>query len=425
MSDVWKQCQALKQQYHYTSLVPSLYKIKDISKKKYITTEIFKILKTRPQSNIMNLPVSLSRENLHDIAKNPLSYIATLKSDGIRYLLVLFRYKQGSTYNNMAVMCSRNLKEMYEIRLVAHPEYFQGTILDGELVWEKHKIFINNSRQKFMIFDALAIAGKSILNQSFINRYKTMSVLIQIQQDMVDSPHNWEDVSIEIAKQQNKIVCNGNVYCLQFAVKPIYALHTMNAIWDSSHSLNSSSHSSNSSPQDGFVFYNIDDAYQMGTQYTLYKWKPKHTIDVTWVYNEQDEIPHKIQFLDQGNICWGHQHGISFQRPACLESHRDLYPYSSLAFIMEVNDYMNILIKHFKNNNITQFQLIVECTCKLPNMNEITEWIISKSYIPMIRCKIIRVRKDKNAPNQKNTIEKTIYNIMENITQYEMMQLFV
>ena len=59
-----------------------------------------------------------------------------------------------------------------------------------------------------------------------------------------------------------------------------------------------------------------------------------------------------------------------------------------------------------------KFSHIVECVCRLP---PVTDWF-TPLIIPMVECSIIKIRYDKSTPNQKNTIEKTLRNIQENIT---------
>ena len=74
-------------------------------------------------------PVSVERKDLSSIRENDV--LISLKSDGVRYMLVLINV-DGDPF---AVMVDRRMR-MYEVSVWADMSYFDGTIIDGELVWE-------------------------------------------------------------------------------------------------------------------------------------------------------------------------------------------------------------------------------------------------------------------------------------------------
>ena len=105
-------------------------------------------------------PVSIERKNIDTIVNN--DYLVALKTDGIRYLL-LMTTKPNST-EPISLMIDRTLK-MYEIEIWASEEYyFRGCLLEGELVWD------NNKNLNFIIFDVILLKGLKCNEMNYRNR---------------------------------------------------------------------------------------------------------------------------------------------------------------------------------------------------------------------------------------------------------------
>jgi len=88
-------------------------------------------------------PVSVSRASLHDL--KPEDYVVAEKTDGVRYGLLLCRDHEG---HPVAVMIDRAGRK-FEVVVRAPGRYFDGmgTLLDGELAWERHIVVPASDRQ--------------------------------------------------------------------------------------------------------------------------------------------------------------------------------------------------------------------------------------------------------------------------------------
>tara|TARA_X000001036_G_scaffold428315_1_gene457944 strand:- start:1163 stop:2284 length:1122 start_codon:yes stop_codon:yes gene_type:complete len=146
-------------------------------------------------------------------------------------------------------------------------------------------------------------------------------------------------------------------------------------------------------PVDGLIFTPIGLGVQSGTQHSLIKWKKpdKHTFDF--------EVEMKGQRADL----------FVFDKMS-LTKFKTLNKRTPLgkSFINE----MNLLITNEKmeeinieENKAFPTKLIVECSLK------------DSEYFPL------KIRRDKLRPNSLRTIEKTLLNIEENITESELLNL--
>jgi len=158
---------------------------------------------------------------------------------------------------------------------------------------------------------------------------------------------------------------------MNVAVKEFYNTNQLSII----------SGSKNKHATDGLIFTPTKLGISFGTQFTLFKWKPKHTFDFKVVYSGKriflyvthDRLETKFLCINQG-------------------------------------DYFNQFIKSYK--------LLVEDD--IPNIS-IVECIYD---VDTNRYKPILVRKDKLHPNTKFTISKTLLNVHENITFDDLIKFF-
>lgn len=92
-------------------------------------------------------PVSIERKDLSKIKQD--DYWVCVKSDGLRFLLVLVRI-DGLNYS---VLINRK-QDMYVLRMTTVGSAFDGTVLDGELV---------NDGREFVVYDATIVCGESVV----------------------------------------------------------------------------------------------------------------------------------------------------------------------------------------------------------------------------------------------------------------------
>jgi hypothetical protein len=128
---------------------------------------------------------------------------------------------------------------------------------------------------------------------------------------------------------------------------------------------------------DGLIFTPVRKEIGTGTQYTLFKWKDNHTFDFM-ISEENNEYILSVIFK------------------------QSLFKYAS---VKKRNQKFNALLKercaNYKNGDIIEFSY---------NSSD-------NSFEPLF------IRKDKTHPNNKTTADKTRFNISENITLDEIIQL--
>ena len=141
--------------YNNTHLIPSNAIVRDVDKLETIYDFMRKIWDVKNLNpNPMALPVSLERKDFSVLNGSP--YAVSEKSDGLRYMLVLGKYSDGTHYS---VMLDRKFT-VYEVNVAAKEEHFtKGTLVDGELVWEFYSS-LYPPRQLYMVFDVLNTCGE-------------------------------------------------------------------------------------------------------------------------------------------------------------------------------------------------------------------------------------------------------------------------
>ena len=392
-------------------LVPSVHQIRDPRRQYLVKQEISRLWKlptTRAHNPCPN-PVSLERKDMNTLIKN--RYVVAEKTDGVRYLLLLMRWPKVLGGQPCAIMCSRKF-DMYEIRVMAEEDYFQGTLIDGELVWEYEGGQFVPPRQVFLAFDLVAVRGISHVDQNFLKRYAIVSDILDCGgKDIIQDPRKWIETAQGLC-ENHKVVCEGNQYCLCFRPKRIWPKNEIGTVWRMRKSLRHKS--------DGLVLTPVDQPILTGTHDRIFKWKSQHTIDIVWrcrVNNDDEQATwdYEVMFLDAGKECLGDMEGVQLRRPSELDDTADeVYPFKEVPLVILPNAYSARIIHWHHQRGERSFEHIVECTCKLPSITDFLDR--DEDNIPLVECSILKIRNDKATPNQKSTIEKTLCNIQENIT---------
>ena len=215
-------------------------------------------LYTNPSPN----PVTLSRPSLKVIQSQP--YVVSEKSDGMRYLLMMGRY--SSTSNMYTVMIDRSMK-MYQIEIFAPKEVFEGTLFDGELVYNE-----NEKSLVFLAFDVVRYCGKSTITMNYVDRYKIINGAFPNPID-VTSKHSTQEQVHKIAVATNRIVCIPSSICRVLAYsKMCVQVKNFESMY---RTINTLGHKS-----DGFIFTPIYSSVRKYTHRYMYKWKYVDTIDI-------------------------------------------------------------------------------------------------------------------------------------------------
>jgi len=243
-------------------------------------------------------PISLERNDLTRLRNE--DFLAALKTDGVRYLLIMTT-KPNST-EPISLMIDRTLN-MYEIEIWANEEYFyNGCLLDGELVW-------NNSEElQFIIFDVVLLKGINCIEMNYRDRLEI------IHDHVLNVDENQEDVTIEkIISEEDKFCARNNKYNLQLFAKMCVSKQSLDHLWQNKMMC--------SHRNDGIIL-TLNSAYvHTGTSKHVLKWKPSHSIDIKcyftnnkWTYygndnSSDDEInitsaigPYKVYLDTQSKL---------------------------------------------------------------------------------------------------------------------------
>jgi len=363
-----------------TSLLPSQEPLPHnsplVSKTKEIISKAWGFNKTIQYNPAPN-PVSLERKHLGYLKSNIANYVVAEKSDGVRYLLVIGNYERKA----FAVMVNRRM-QMYEVPIYAHPDYFEsGSVFDGELVIETTP-HLQQTRQMFLVFDACMVKGETFIEYPFLNRYKTINTIFDLHNKDIlnDEISKWDNVAFTEARDNNKIVCLGNHMALGFKPKPAVPMSNLGSLW---RSLSTLQH-----PSDGLILTPTPTPILTGTHNTMFKWKSSHTIDL-WV---------------DGSYVKGMWHYDVFYLDDAVKENGQ-----TMGLFVSNTPLLIKTAKYFGDKNRTQFSLLGEFQCKFDGEK--------------VWCILERWRKDKNTPNNKTVIERTLVNVKENILVDELISM--
>lgn len=229
-----------------------------------VGTQWYERSKTFPGSN----PVNLSRSGLRLLEER--SYAVALKSDGVRYALYLTT-RPGHTATEplpVALMVDRAYR-MFEVEAVAPQAFFEKeTVLEGELVWEQPK----EQRMLFLVFDAVLVQGRSLLQQPFKVRLQEArkAVAEGLEGEDTRTP---EDVE-QMVKEVNAVTIVHFLPEIRMSCKTFVPTQYSSVLWkerlDCSHSV------------DGLILQDEDAPYIRGkaSDGAAFKWKEHLTVDL-------------------------------------------------------------------------------------------------------------------------------------------------
>lgn len=321
-------------------------------------------------------PCSIRR---HELPRLRDGYMASLKSDGIRFLLLLTRYGGEPR----AVMIDRVLN-VYEVEVWGNESFFDDTLLDGELVWEYDQ---TPPRLLYLAFDMVALAGASLLQVPYAARVERMHASV-----LADVPALSEEELEHLIVDENCISARNNFYDLRLAPKRVVPLEHVRSLWDGRRRL--------SHMNDGLIFTpNAPVRHERPT----YKWKPENTVDVLfrcdasgggvrmWVRDGPAIVSFERLHFD------GRELVVGFSRNAMIESlaagrgegrHADAEPAVEGARARE---------------------FVAECACTLEG--------------DRVHVFALKLRADKTSPNNVTTIVETLHNIVEDVSIDELGRL--
>lgn len=346
-------------------------------------------------------PISLGQDSIATIRSQ--DYVVCEKSDGVRYSLLLCRSEGGSP---ASCMVDRSCRQ-YEVTVYAESRYFDGTLLDGELVWE------NDGRLVYWVFDVACIKGQSVREKDYMSRFRLV-------QQMLFDPDGYPMLPPEAANQHaraladdDKIASANNPHSLCFRPKQCFSIQNMDTLW---HIISTTLTHKN----DGLIFTPVNEGLPTGTFWNQFKWKREneHTIDFQlrgkrggenggWIFGlyyvvadfsvakAEEQEKEEITSATYLNAC----QGISY-KSSTSEKERVVYfllSPSSTAIARDIGE----------SAGGDAFSCIVECMIK---------FLSHASRNDVLVCDIKCIRSDKMEPNNRYTIRKTIPDLEDAIT---------
>lgn len=305
-------------------------------------------------------PMSIEQSDFERLKND--DFLAALKTDGVRYILLLTCKPNSS--DPIAIMIDR-AKNMYEIEIWANEDFFtHGTLMDGELVWE-------NDMLVYITFDVMLAKGVQCSHLSYRERLQILHNTILC----VSSSHSDESIESMIS-EESKLLARNNEYNLSVIPKKCVPKAQLKTLWEE--------RTGCCHRNDGIIFTLNNSGVETGTSPSVLKWKPAHSIDI---------------YLDR--------HADDSWKILCnTNTSNELIDISSSVSDLQVQLVENKLIETIEQ----RFPCIVECVITVRDGTTLV-------LVPE------RERSDKVAPNSLKTIIATIRNELENISSADLIDL--
>jgi hypothetical protein len=195
---------------------------------------------------------------------------------------------------------------------------------------------------------------------------------------------------------------------LQFAPKPFVQLIHVGSLWRSIPKLKHCS--------DGLVITRVSAKIGTGTDPNILKWKENHTIDLIITCNyTKGKWLFRIFFQDNEKLVESTDRFFNVSGNKCM-------------LRMSENTILRSTCQYYAETHKTQFSLIGECACKLESSIDKTSASDTAPPDPpgtdsIIWCSVVKWRRDKYTPNNSTVIQRTLGNIIDNVTIDELIQM--
>jgi hypothetical protein len=304
-------------------------------------------------------PVSIERSDLAELHSK--DYLVGLKTDGIRYLLLL-TLLEGQP---CAIMINRAM-EMYEVHVWAPYDFFANDCLfDGELVWEAVG---DELGLLFLVFDVLRVR-ENFSHLPFRDRLSKLHryILPELPAQLTITHERVEQFILD---EDKAFIAASH---MRMAPKRFVSFEA------SCVSLWNERYLSCGHKNDGLVFVRDGECVHTGTDRSIFKWKPADNITVDIMLQDKKiVVMRKGQAFVQDDI---------FIRG------------TSYSLQLEDNDLMRCLGSVAANT-------VLECLCVFGEGS--------------ILFKPLRTRPDKTTSNELHTVTKTLENLLECILVEEL-----
>lgn len=345
-------------------------------------------------------PISIERQHLPRLTEAP--YVAAEKTDGTRYALLCGVY--DSTGEPYSVMVDRAMN-IYELKVICDEHCFDGTLFEGELVLD-HGSGSGASagvHMAFYVFECVALRGDSFRDKNYVQRMEAVSACFDTGLPQhavpVDDMTAWAQHAADLARA-------GRIVCVRpmLKPKPCMALALLPSLLRSMSSLVHVS--------DGLIFTPVLPGVRRGTHETMFKWKNYHTLDfalrVFFDTHESQWRPVLLYADAGGQLLDATEQGPRF---------RD----GTASFVLQPHPKIHSLYQACGRRGRWDQQWIVEFGCSV--LDEFRINPATNAAIYLVNCNILRVRKDKDVPNARRTVERTLVNIDESISAQELVDV--
>lgn len=317
--------------------IPTLEKITNLNFINYLTKTILYHwnFKGDPQFPCPQ-PVSIERKDFEKIKKY--DYFVGVKNDGVRYIMFFTIDKNN---RKLCILCDRSLN-FYTVDIKVNEEVYRGTLFDGEIVKD------DKDNYTYIVYDTVCLCGNKTNKNYYESRLAEIDCCIKTMIEPI-------------------------VNVIKVVPKTFYKFKDFDKFLTYEYDKITN--------KDGIIFMPNKLPVMTGTQFSMFKWKEKHTVDFLIKYNTE-ETKNLVAFVyDKKTL-------IKFANI------KHDTPEGRL-FI----DKFKLLHSDSKETNET----ILECLFNKETQN----------FTPLL------IRTDKNYPNSLRTVERTLFNAHENITLEE------
>jgi len=299
-------------------------------------------------------------------------YLVALKSDGIRFILLLTQYMGEPR----AVMNDRRL-DVYEVEVWANKSFFDNTAFDGELVWDHSE---HPSRLSYLVFDTVSMRGRACGALRYSERLgMAHSAVLRTVPDAMTGA-DLERFMID----EDKILPMGNLHGMRMAPKRVLPAQHVLAIWEG--------RSLSPHLNDGLVFTHDGPLGERAT----FKWKPDNTVDLLLRLDDRCVEA----FVNRG--------------AGRVRLHHVPFAGDHLRVRVRRNHMLECTLLAARRAGAGRWvEAVVECLCTVdpPGAGGGVE------YTP------VKHRPDKGRANSMHTVTETLYEVVESVSVHDLQRI--
>lgn len=314
-------------------------------------------------------PNSIRRSELHELRND---YLVALKSDGVRYLLLLTRYEGVPR----AVMIDRLLR-LYEVEVWANDDYFDGTLFDGELLWDYADQCA--ARLLYLVFDVYHLRGRSCRALTYAERVEHVHRSVLSETPLPAAPG---DALERFLEDEDKVHAVNNPHALRLLPKRVLPAREVGRVWGSRRFA--------AHMNDGLIFTPLNDRQR------TFKWKLQHTIDLLFDFGGHGgaalSVTPSVRALQSSSTVPFESVALERGAPYRVEPQRPN------------NQMVELVVKAELEAGRLPVRVVLECLCDVDRDARLV------TLLPIKR------RTDKTDPNSVHTATQTLHNVLEDVS---------